>query len=140
MLELGFRTAIADLEKNKQDARTMQENEYYLYSYASWVVMEYLGLEPLTTQKIKRKILPFPPDEAFDRVYAYWLHYLSNGPTWEPLTEAEKWQLLLDLFGALSEIYPSVLAYESTYQDAAEVPPYRNWKPTGLLRQVGYPD
>ena len=111
--------------------------------------METAGMDPSAERlpsgwsaatTVERELQAFPrhlsdlPEDA-DRVYAYWLVYLSKGPEWQYMSQTHQGNFA-------QRLQEAVAARSLEPGDASMVPgtghPFWGWRPTELLAEVGY--
>jgi len=114
--------------------------------FPSWVVRQQLGLFWKSKEMLSGwwDLRALPTDQA-ERVFSYYLRYLSQGPKWDSLNQEDKVRIMKCLHEHVEKLAPAAEDYEKEHPgpmiwDPEPRPPYENWVPGDLLKEVGYDD
>lgn len=134
---------IRELEFIKTDAWRLGSLDLKIYPYASWIVQERLNLLAVRdSDGVDIGMLSL--DDTADRVFAYWIRFLSEGPLWDHLHLDRKISILRAVGIKIQQMENSAELDEASKHPFLPGSFYKELLlrdlPTQILREVGYDD
>ena len=127
-----------DLRVLKYNEDQLSENDRESRWSALIDVTESLALGRAIQQKARQMSLPEDDKNAEDWLYAIWLRKLAKGPRWLEMSQEERDRVADRLLQLITEKWAEWGPVVSAPVIRSSWPAPWNWRPTELLKEVGY--